>query len=363
MILDEFMDDKPVVIYDPNEKRAHVIRYLRAYDDIVVVERPLEIADYLVQSPEGTIAVERKKASDFLASITDGRMFTQIEHLQNYDDARIVLEGAIFTKAKMGACFCVDSMGKPLTKKKGSRARAQPMTTWASRYFIHPHSLTSIFKKIQDMGITIIPSGGAYDTADLMHFWATRGEKKETLEIRRKVKTETDYDRQLFMIAGLPGIGAVQAIELLKTYGTPMQVFSAFLDHSPKNFPIKGLGETRVKKIRVLLTNNLLEVEKKRMIEHEFKEKVSLLYEILGAKEAELMDMTKVDLTPMLRERGLKLTGNKPVLVARLLDSMKLEEKVDIKRFVQVYNELRNSKDRHHQIPRDLALFYSKVTK
>ena len=78
MILDEFMHDKPVVVYDPNEKRAHVIRYLRAYDDIVVVERPLEIADYLVQTAEGTITVERKKASDFLASITDGRMFTQI---------------------------------------------------------------------------------------------------------------------------------------------------------------------------------------------------------------------------------------------------------------------------------------------
>jgi ERCC4-type nuclease len=361
MILDEFMHDKPVVVYDPNEKRAHVIRYLRTFEDIVIVERPLEIADYLVQSPEGTIAVERKKASDFLSSITDGRMFTQIEHLQEYEDARIVLEGAIFTKAKMGACLCVDSLGKPLNKKKGSRA--QPMTTWASRYFIHPHSLTSIFKKIQDSGITIIPSGGAYDTADLMHFWATRGEKKESLEIRRKVKTETDYDRQLFMIAGLPGIGAVQAIELLKNYGTPMHVFSAFLDHGPRNFPIKGLGEKKVKKIKELLTNNLLEVERRRMIEHEFKERIDLLYGILRAKEAELGKMTKADLVPLLRKRDLKVTGNKSDVVQRLLDSLSVDEKVDIKQFTQVYNELKNSKDRHHQIPRDLALFYSKVKK
>lgn len=359
MLLDDYIHEKPVVVYDPNEKRAHVVRYLRKFEDIAVVERPLEIADYLVQSSEGTIAVERKKASDFLSSIKDGRMFTQIEHLQGYEDARIVLEGAILTKAKMGACICIDSLGKPLHKKKGSRT--QPMTTWATRHFIHPHSLTSIFKKIQDSGISIIPSGGAYDTADLLHFWATQGEKTEHLEIRRKVKTETDYDRQLFIIAGLPQIGAVQATELLKTFGTPMHVFSAFLDHSPKNFPVKGLGEKKVKNIREVLTKNLLEVQRRRMIEHEFQERIEELYTILNAKQRELEDMTLRDIKPLLKERNLKLTGRKDELVKRLLDSMDVEDKVDIKRFINVYNTLKKSKARHHQIPRDLSLFYSKV--
>ncbi|RMF88799.1 MAG: hypothetical protein D6733_07795 [Methanobacteriota archaeon] len=359
MLLDDYIHDRPVVVYTPNEKRAHVIRYLREYGDISVVERQLEIADYLVQSSEGTIAVERKKASDFLSSIKDGRLFTQIEHLQSYDDARIILEGAIFTKAKMGACFCIDTIGKPLNKKKG--ARTQPMTTWAARHFIHPHSLTSIFKKIQDSGITIIPSGGAYDTADLLHFWATRGEKKEQLEIRRKVKTETDYERQLFILAGLPGIGAVQAEELLRTYGTPMHVFSAFLDHPPNRFPVKGIGEKKVKKIRELLTANLLEVERQRLIEHEFKENVEELYRIINAKEAELKAMTVAELKPLLRERGLKVTGTKKALIERLLDSMELEEKVDIKRFTERYERLKSMKERHQQIPRDLSLFYSRV--
>jgi ERCC4-type nuclease len=359
MILDDYIHDKPVVVYDPNEKRAHVIRYLREFDDIVVVERPLEIADYLVQSSMGTIAVERKKASDFLSSITDGRLFTQIEHLQGYEEARIILEGAIIPRAKMGACFCIDTLGKPLNKKKGSRT--QPMTTWATRYFIHPHSLTSIFKKIQDLGITIIPSGGAYDTADLLHFWATKGERKEHLEIRRKVKLETDYDRQLYMIAGLPNIGAVQATELLKTYGTPMHVFSAFLDHSPKSFPLKGLGEKKVKKIKQLLTSNLLEVERQRMIEYEFKERVDELYNILNTKEEELMKTKLELLKSMLRERNLKLSGRKSELINRLLEAMTVEERVDVKRFKGLYKALKKSKDRHHHIPRDLSLFYSRL--
>jgi ERCC4-type nuclease len=359
MLLDDYIHDKPVVVYDPNEKRAHVIRYLRKFEDVVIVERPLEIADYLVQSSEGTIAIERKKASDFLSSITDGRLFTQIEHLQGYEDARIILEGAIFTKVKMGACFCIDTLGKPFNKRKG--ARTQPMTTWATRHFIHPHSLTSIFKKIQDSGIAIIPSGSAYDTADLLHFWATKGEKTEQLEIRRKVKTETDYDRQLFIIAGLPGIGAVQATELLKTYGTPMHVFSAFLDHSPRNFPIKGLGEKKVKKISDLLTKNLLEVQRKRMIEHELKERVGELYTLLNAKESELNKMRVDEIKSLLKERNLKVGGKKIELIKRLLDSMDAEEKVDIKRFIDVYDTVKKTKARHHQIPRDLSLFYSKV--
>ncbi len=360
MLLDTYMDDKPVVIYDPNEKRAHVIRYLKEYKDISVVERPLEIADYLVQSSKGTIAVERKKASDFLESIKDGRLFTQIEHLKEYNDARIVLEGVIFTKAKMGACFCLDTMGKPLNKKKG--ARTVPMTTWATRHFIHPHSLTSIFKKIQDLGIAIIPSGGAFDTADLLHFWAVKDEKREHLEIRRKVKTETEYDRQLFILAGLPGIGAVQAIELLKSFGTPMHVFTAFLDHSPKSFPVKGLGEKKVKAIKQVLTQNLLEVQRRRMIEHEFNEKIGELQFLLSVKEGEFKKMTVTRLKQLLKEKNLKTTGRKGDLIKRLLDSMTVEEKVDIERFCKAFAELKHSKSRHHQIPRELSLFYNRVS-
>ena len=360
MLLDDFIHDKPVVVYDPNEKRAHVIRYLREYPDIVLVEKPLEIGDYLVQSGEGTIAVERKKASDFLTSIKDGRLFTQIEHLKEYEDARIVLEGAIFTKVKMGACICIDTLGKPLNKRRG--ARTQPMTTWGTRHFIHPHSLTSIFKKIQDMGITIIPSGGSYDTADLLHFWATKDEKKEHLEIRRKVKTETDYDRQLFMIAGLPGIGAVQATELLRSFGTPMHVFSAFLDYSPKDFPVNGLGDKKVSAIKELLTKNLLEVQRKRMIEHEFKERLEELYNIMNAKENELTKLTMEKIKPLLQERNLKTTGKKPELIKLLLDSMETVEKVNTKSFIAAYDELKKTKARHHQIPREISLFYSKVT-
>ncbi|MDI6655800.1 MAG: ERCC4 domain-containing protein, partial [Candidatus Hydrothermarchaeota archaeon] len=87
MLLDNFMGNKPIVVYDTHEARTFVVRYLKEFKDITVIEKPLEIADYLVQTSEGTIAVERKRASDFLTSISDGRLFMQIEHLLEYEDA------------------------------------------------------------------------------------------------------------------------------------------------------------------------------------------------------------------------------------------------------------------------------------
>jgi ERCC4-type nuclease len=65
MLLDNFIDGKPVVVYDIREARSFVVRYLKGFEDVTIVKRPLEIADYLVQTSGKTIAVERKRASDF----------------------------------------------------------------------------------------------------------------------------------------------------------------------------------------------------------------------------------------------------------------------------------------------------------
>jgi ERCC4-type nuclease len=224
MLIDDFTSDKPVIIYDTREARTHVLRHLKKYDDVTIVQKHLEIADYLVQSSEGTIAIERKRASDFLQSISDGRLFDQIENLKEYDDARLILEGSIFTSIQGNRCYAVDSLGKPWNPKK--KSRAQPRTMWTNQFFIHPHSYIAIFKKIQESGITIIPTGGTRDTADILHYWATQGEKSEYLTIKRKPKTLSDYDAQLFLISGLAGVNTKRAEALLNEFGTPMRVFN-----------------------------------------------------------------------------------------------------------------------------------------
>ncbi|MFQ5975376.1 MAG: ERCC4 domain-containing protein [Candidatus Hydrothermarchaeales archaeon] len=357
MLLDEFMSDKPVVVYDANESRTHVVRALKKFGDITVVKRNLEIADYLVQAEDGTIAVERKRATDFLSSISDGRLFTQLEHLQEYGDARIILEGAIFTSVKSGRCYSIDTLGKVLSRGKRS-ARSQPRTMWSTQFFVHPHALSSIFKKIQDSGIVIIPSGSAYDTAELLRHWATKGEKANHLMIRRKSKVQTEYEKQLFLLCGLPGINTKRAEELLKHFGTPMNVLKAFFQHPPNNFPLEGIGPKTVKNVRRLMKNPLAEAETKRIKEHEFREGVDELRGILRKKEDELKGKSIPELKAILKEKGLKLAGKKDELVIRILESIPDDKKVDIHLFLKRYNELSKIKTEFQNIPEDIEKKY-----
>ncbi len=356
MLLDEFMGDKPVIVYDTHEARTFVVRYLKKFEKIVAVERPLEIADYLVQSSEGTIAVERKRASDFLASISDGRLFTQLEHLVEYEDARIILEGAIFTNVKGGRCYSIDTLGKSFNVK--ARARTQPRTTWSTRFFVHPHALIAVFEKIQNKGITIIPTGSAYDTADILQHWATRGEKGEYLSIRHKTKFFSDLDKQLFLVSGLIGVSTKRAQNLLEEFGTPMRVFNAFLEYTPKKFPVEGVGEKTASEIKKLLTSNLVNVQRSRLIEHEFREGIKELEEILKAKENELTGKNVPELKEMLKGKSLRSGGKKEEIVKRLLESMPQEELVNAGLFVEKYEKLLKMKTEFQQVPKHLKKAY-----
>lgn len=361
MLIDDFVSDKPVIIYDTREARTHVLRHLKKFDDITIVQRPLEIADYLVQSNEGTIAIERKRASDFLMSISDGRLFEQIENLQEYDDARLILEGAIFTNVAGKRCYAVDSVGKSWKPSKG--ARTQPRTMWTNQFFVHPHSFIAIFKKIQESGITIIPTGGTRDTADILRYWATQGDKSEYLTIRRKPKTFSDYDSQLFLLSGLTGVNTKRAEALLKEFGTPMRVFNAFLEYSSKKFPVEGIGAKTTSDIKKILSTNVDNVRPKRIIEYEFRDGVKGLEEILNRTEKDLRKKKIPVLKELLRARGLKLGGKKDEFVERLLADMPEEERVDTKLFVKKYEELSKTKASLHQIPKGLQRVYKRFKK
>ncbi len=362
MLLDEFMSDKPVIVYDANESRTHVVRALNKFKDITPVKKPLEIADYLVQTEDKWIAIERKRASDFLKSISDGRLFKQLENLQQYEDARIILEGAIFTSTKSGRCYSIDAFGKVLSKGKRTN-RAQPRTMWSTQFFIHPHALTSIFKKIQDAGIVIIPSGSANDTADLLRHWAIKGEKSDHLMIRSKSKFQNDKEKQLFLLCGLPGINTKRAEDLLNYFGTPMEVFKAFFTHTPNNFPMEGIGPKTVKGVRTLMKNNLVEAEKKKMIEHKFNKIVDELRGIVSKKEDELKEKSIPKLKIILKDKGLKLSGKKEEIVERILESIPDDKKVDIPLFLKRYKELSKIKTESQKIPEDIKKNYKTYKK
>jgi len=359
MLLDDFVEKGPIVIYDAHESRTRVITHLKSFPEIDVLKRPLEIADYLVPSEKGTIAVERKRASDFMTSISDGRIFTQMENLVEYETPRLILEGAIFTNVKSGRCYSIDNLGKALHSKK--HARTQPRTVWSSQFFVHPHAFTAIFEDIQAMGIAIIPTGSSYDTADLLRFWATRGEKREHLVIRRKGKGMSDLDRQVFLVSGLPGIDAKRAEALLNTFGTPMRVFNAFLENDPGSFPVEGIGEKTVKRTRKVIADMLVEAEEGELIEYEFRSRIRELEGMLDQKGEELKKMRMPELKRLLKERGLKTAGKKGELLERLLEDMPLEERVDVGLFIKKYRDLLKTKSETQRVPRVLEREFKKI--
>lgn len=360
MLLDSYISDKPIVVYDTREARTFVVRYLKEFEEITAIQKPLEIADYLVQTDKYTIAVERKRASDFLTSVSDGRLFTQLEHLLEYEDPRLIIEGAIFTSAKGGRCYSIDALGKTWNPKRS--ARTQPRTVWSTQFFVHPHAFVSIFEKIQDMGVKIIPTGSAYDTADILKFWANKNEKREYISIRHKKKTFTDLDKQLFLLSGLSGVSTKRAEALLKKFGTPMRVFNAFLEHSPKKFPVDGIGKKSASEIKKLLVSNIVNVEPSKMIEHEFRDGISELEGILNMAKNGLKEKNMPELKKILKEKGIKSTGKKDELLGRLLASMPESERVDIQMFIKSYEKLQKMKTEFHRIPKELEDCYKKFT-
>lgn len=351
MLLDDFISNKPIVIYDSREKKSLVIQHLKKFEDITVIERPLEIADYLVQSNRGTIAVERKRASDFMASITDRRIFSQIEHLVEYKDARLILEGAILTDVKDKKCIVINNLGNI------------SQNFLEKEYFVHPHAFTSIIKKIQDLGIKIIPTGGPYDTADLLKYWATKGEIKKHISIRLKTKKSSDLDRQLFLMSGLTGIDTKRAESLLKKYGTPMHVFTAFLEHSPRSFPVNGIGEKTARGIRKILTKKIVKGEAEGMLEHEFEHGIKELDEMLNHRETELKRKGISELKAKLKKRGLKVSGKKDELIKRIIENMEEHEIIDIPLFLRKYERLLEKKTEFQRVPKRLEKFYKKFRK
>ena len=107
-MIQKTFSNKPIIFCDGREKK--IIEILKCFDDIRIVEKNLEIGDFLI----GNLIIERKSSEDLKNSIIDKRFFEQIKNLKDKKSliiiegetneigaiARIVVEGisVVFTK-------------------------------------------------------------------------------------------------------------------------------------------------------------------------------------------------------------------------------------------------------------------------
>lgn len=181
----------------------------------VVKESNLPVGDFLASS---RTVIERKSHSDFISSIIDGRIFEQMENMENNYEKRIILiEGY-------------------------------------SDRFINENAYKAAIATLVTNGTTLLTTKSQQDTAKTI-FWIAKKEQQENkIPIVIKVgKKPIDSKKQKeFLISAIPGISGTLAKRLLKEFGSVEKIFAVSEEELKK---VKGIREKTAKGIRKLLTS------------------------------------------------------------------------------------------------------------
>ena len=208
------------IVADEREKRSGIPDLLYKKYGIVVSYRMLPVADYIISEK---VAVERKSVSDFVKSLSDGRLFDQVKRLKEaYPRPFIIVEGSWdqikFSEASKGASSALASL-------------------------------------IYDFNIGVIYTLTKEDTARVLKFLAER-EHKESKRIPMKALGKPPLNDlkewQLFLVQCLPGVGPKLAERLLDKFGSVRAVYNASVAELSK---VEGMGVNKARNIvNVLIT-------------------------------------------------------------------------------------------------------------
>ena len=242
--LDEFVSDDPVepvermvskapkkeddgkirMIVDSRELPTAVARELTRLD-VIISGESLQIGDY-VASEE--VAIERKESNDFIQSLIDGRLFSQLSALRTaYRRPVLIIEG------------------EPLI---GLRA-VSPASIYGA--------LASIAIKIQ---VPIIWTRNAEETANVLKGIA----RMEQIDSGRPLRTRSgetkgsDAEALEYILSGFPGVDTVTSRAILSEFGTLENIFTAEFKDLQK---VKGVGPKIAGRIRRLITTKYVGAE------------------------------------------------------------------------------------------------------
>ena len=182
-----------------------------------VTVKNLEVGDYVVSE---RVAIERKTAQDFVASIIDPQrnLFRQIADLaRTYDRPVLILEGRDLYTRQMNA----DSI-------RGALASVAV-----------------------DYGIPIIPTDDRDETASVIALLARReGQEGREPKVHGHKTARTLKEQQEYMVSAIPSVGTAVARNLLKHFGSIEKIMSA----SPEELlEVEKVGPKIAERIRELV--------------------------------------------------------------------------------------------------------------
>jgi len=202
------------ILVDDRESSCGILDEIRGRDEFITVVRRLTLGDFEV---DGCLLFERKTLPDLVASIKDGRLFSQALRLANSDKrVAIILEGT----------------ARDLVGSKMRREAIQGALI----------SLTLF------LGIPLLRSRNQAETIQLMLFAARQGRAVASAAQPRKGRRPRGKKRvQIHILQGLPGIGPTRATALLQHFASIEAVMQASVEELQS---VDGIGQETATRIR-----------------------------------------------------------------------------------------------------------------
>ena len=180
------------IICDNRETASAVVRALSLMG-VTINLMQLPVADYVISERVG---IERKSAQDFNDSVKDGRLFNELFELKNnFSRPILIIEG-------------------------------DPLINSSINQNALYGAITSI---LLNLGITIYKTNNPSETAMFLYQLAKKdqAESKGEMNLRFDKKPIEISNLLEFIVAGIPGVNALRAKNLLNELKTLQQIFNA----------------------------------------------------------------------------------------------------------------------------------------
>lgn len=214
------------IIVDERERVSGVPSMLETMG-VNVVYRMLDVGDYLLSNE---VAVERKTIPDFVASIFDGRLFSQVRALK-------------------------EAYRKPLLLIEGDLAEIEEVTGNV-RAILGAMSTVAL-----EFGISMIYAYDRGQTAEHLYTIALRlNRRRESRKPITPPRVGRLVDDRVRVLATIPGVGATLAERLLERFKTVKGVFTASITELIR---VKGVTRDKAEAIYSLANSAYLKPRRK----------------------------------------------------------------------------------------------------
>lgn len=208
------------IYVDQREQASTIIKVLSEYNDVDVHMKQLEVGDFVI-GPD--VVIERKSVEDFLSSMLDGRLLSQLLNMsQSYARPLLLLEG-------------------------------KPEELFVTRN-IHENAIIGMLSAIAlTYRIPILFTKDPKDTARYVYQMAKREQISKDKEIRLRMgrKGLTMEEQQQFIVESLPSVGPSLAKSLLEHFGSIQKIANASLDELKE---VEKIGPKKAQTILNVLT-------------------------------------------------------------------------------------------------------------